>query len=132
MLSAPRLPPFNLTNSQTARIATRTQAKSLEPERIVLVVGHGADQVRERVTAEENDPRIAFVVQEPRKGTGHAVLCALPEIGEKVALAVATYRRQFRITATRPSAATGAVGKVNVGLKPPLATAGLSFDGPVR
>ena len=57
------------------------QAKSLEPERIVLVVGHGAGLVQERVTSEEADPRIAFVVQEQRKGTGHAVLTALPRIG---------------------------------------------------
>ena len=56
----------------------------------------------------------------------------LPEIGENVAAAVERYRQQFRITANRPAGATGDVGKVNVGVKPPLVTAGLSFDGPVR
>ena len=45
--------------------------------------------------------------------------------------AVARHRRQFRITATRPAAATGSVGKVNVAVNAPLAPAGLSFDGPV-
>jgi hypothetical protein len=49
-----------------------------------------------------------------------------------VAADVARHRRQFRITATRPANFTGAIGKVDVGVKPPFATAGLSFDGPVR
>jgi hypothetical protein len=56
----------------------------------------------------------------------------LPEIGEAVATSVERYRQQFRITADRPATATGAIGKVTVGVKSPLATAGLSFDGPVR
>jgi hypothetical protein len=56
----------------------------------------------------------------------------LPEIGALVASDVARYRRQFRITAERPANATGQVGKVDVGVTPPLRTAGLSFDGPVR
>lgn len=56
----------------------------------------------------------------------------LPEIGKAVATDVARYRRQFRITAERPTGATGQVGKVDVGVTPPLKTSGLSFDGPVR
>jgi hypothetical protein len=56
----------------------------------------------------------------------------LPEIGRKVTAEVERHRQQFRITANRPAGATGTVGKVNVGVKAPLVTAGLSFDGPVR
>jgi hypothetical protein len=56
----------------------------------------------------------------------------LPEIGRSVAAVVERDRRQFRVTANRPAGATGNVGKVNVGVKSPLVTAGLSFDGPVR
>jgi hypothetical protein len=56
----------------------------------------------------------------------------LPEIGKKVTAEVERHRQQFRITANRPPGATGTVGKVNVGVKAPLVTAGLSFDGPVR
>ena len=55
----------------------------------------------------------------------------LPEIGRTVAAAVERHRQQFRISANRPAGATGDVGKVNVGVKSPLVTAGLSFDGPV-
>jgi hypothetical protein len=56
----------------------------------------------------------------------------LPEIGRKVAAAVERHRQQFRITADRPAGASGDLGKVNVRMKSPLVTAGLSFDGPVR
>ena len=37
-------------------------------QRVVLVIGHGADQVREKITDCE------YVIQEPQLGTGHAVL----------------------------------------------------------
>jgi bifunctional UDP-N-acetylglucosamine pyrophosphorylase/glucosamine-1-phosphate N-acetyltransferase len=59
------------------------QARSLEPERIVLVVGHGAEAVEAAVRAEGDDPRLRFVLQAERKGTGHAVLQALPELGHQ-------------------------------------------------
>ncbi|MBD3678179.1 MAG: bifunctional UDP-N-acetylglucosamine diphosphorylase/glucosamine-1-phosphate N-acetyltransferase GlmU [Rhodobacteraceae bacterium] len=47
---------------------------ALEPERTVLVVGHGAEAVRK--AAEEIDPEIAIAVQEEQLGTAHAVLQA--------------------------------------------------------
>jgi bifunctional UDP-N-acetylglucosamine pyrophosphorylase/glucosamine-1-phosphate N-acetyltransferase len=43
--------------------------------RIVVVVGHGAEAVRAAFAA---DPELHFVVQEPQRGTGHAVQQALP------------------------------------------------------
>jgi bifunctional UDP-N-acetylglucosamine pyrophosphorylase/glucosamine-1-phosphate N-acetyltransferase len=61
------------------------QARALEPERIVVVVGHGADEVRAAVDAERlsdaDRARVRFVLQAERRGTGHAVLQALPELG---------------------------------------------------
>lgn len=56
------------------------QARSLDPERIVLVVGHGAEAVEAAARAEGDDSRLRFVLQAERKGTGHAVLQALPEL----------------------------------------------------
>lgn len=56
------------------------QAFGLEPERVLVVVGHGAGEVRAAV-AEEGFGRAACVVQEPQLGTGHAVAVALSEAG---------------------------------------------------
>jgi bifunctional N-acetylglucosamine-1-phosphate-uridyltransferase/glucosamine-1-phosphate-acetyltransferase GlmU-like protein len=50
----------------------------LEPERTVLVVGHGAEAVAE--AAREIDEHIAIAVQEEQKGTAHAVLAAAPAL----------------------------------------------------
>ncbi|MBN2358444.1 MAG: NTP transferase domain-containing protein [Deltaproteobacteria bacterium] len=50
-------------------------ARQLDPERIVLVVGHGAEQVRAACGA-----GVEYVMQEPQLGTGHAVQQALPHV----------------------------------------------------
>jgi bifunctional UDP-N-acetylglucosamine pyrophosphorylase/glucosamine-1-phosphate N-acetyltransferase len=49
-------------------------ARALSPTRLVVVVGHGADQVRQAVAADD----VAFAVQAEQLGTGHAVMQALP------------------------------------------------------
>lgn len=46
-------------------------ARSLEPERIVVVTGHGAEAVRAAVA--ETDPEARFAHQDEQRGTGHAV-----------------------------------------------------------
>lgn len=48
-----------------------SSAEALAPDRIVTVVGHDADQVRNHFAG-----RVTFAVQEPQRGTGHAVLVA--------------------------------------------------------
>ncbi len=50
----------------------------LEPERTVVVAGHGADAVRKVVT--DWDERAEVVLQAEQKGTGHAVAQALPAL----------------------------------------------------
>lgn len=52
--------------------------RELEPEKIVVVAGHGADQVRKAVTAFAPEAEIAL--QEEQLGTGHAVAQALPHL----------------------------------------------------
>ncbi|MBA1280476.1 bifunctional UDP-N-acetylglucosamine diphosphorylase/glucosamine-1-phosphate N-acetyltransferase GlmU [Stutzerimonas stutzeri] len=51
-------------------------ARGLEPKAIHVVIGHGAEQVRERLAADD----LNFVVQAEQLGTGHAVAQALPAL----------------------------------------------------
>jgi bifunctional UDP-N-acetylglucosamine pyrophosphorylase/glucosamine-1-phosphate N-acetyltransferase len=51
-------------------------ARQLDPQRIHVVIGHGADAVRERLAADD----LNFVLQDKQLGTGHAVAQAVPFI----------------------------------------------------
>ena len=51
-------------------------ARSLAPQTLCLVYGHGGDAVRTTLAA----PDLAWALQEPHLGTGHAVQQALPHL----------------------------------------------------
>ena len=53
-------------------------ARLLQPSKLVLVVGHAADQLRERFA----DDDIIFAEQSEQLGTGHAVMQALPYLDD--------------------------------------------------
>ena len=55
-------------------------ARALDPTRIIVVVGHGADAVRNRLDATD----LRWVTQSPQLGTGHAVQQAVPELEPSV------------------------------------------------
>jgi bifunctional UDP-N-acetylglucosamine pyrophosphorylase / glucosamine-1-phosphate N-acetyltransferase len=55
-------------------------ARTLSPTRLVVVIGHGAEKVRETVGA----PDVQFAVQDKQLGTGHAVQQALPLLDPSV------------------------------------------------
>ncbi len=58
-------------------------ARTLQAARICVVHGHGGELVRERLDA----PDLAWALQEPQLGTGHAVQQALPQLcGQGMAL----------------------------------------------
>jgi len=46
--------------------------KIVSPSDIYVIIGHEADQVRAAV----QDTGVQFVLQEPQRGTGHAIMCA--------------------------------------------------------
>ena len=53
------------------------QALALDPDRILVVVGHGAEAVEAALRAGPGGERITCIVQEPQNGTGHALqVCA--------------------------------------------------------
>ena len=51
-------------------------AKLLSPSRLAVVIGHGGESVASTI----NDPAITYATQSEQKGTGHAVMQALPSL----------------------------------------------------
>ena len=51
-------------------------ARQLQPQSMHVVIGHGAEVVRERLAADD----LNFVLQDKQLGTGHAVAQALPHL----------------------------------------------------
>lgn len=58
------------------------QALSLSADRVVLVVGHGADEVGVAAQDAAGDTPLEVVVQEPQLGTGHAVQVTASVLGD--------------------------------------------------
>jgi len=54
-------------------------ARTLSPSRLCVIYGHGGDQVPATFKA----PDLAFALQAPQLGTGHAVMQALPHLDEQ-------------------------------------------------
>lgn len=67
------------------------QARALDPERIVVVVGHGAERVREAVAREPGADRVRFALQAEQRGTGHAVQTAAAELASDPGTVVVLY-----------------------------------------
>jgi bifunctional UDP-N-acetylglucosamine pyrophosphorylase / glucosamine-1-phosphate N-acetyltransferase len=64
-------------------------AEALQPEHLVVVVGHGREQVAEHLAA--TAPEATIAVQDRQLGTGHAVACALEVLPELRGVVVVTY-----------------------------------------
>jgi bifunctional UDP-N-acetylglucosamine pyrophosphorylase / glucosamine-1-phosphate N-acetyltransferase len=64
-------------------------AQDLDPERLVVVVGHARDQVGAHATGVDPDARI--VIQDHQGGTGHAVRCVIETIGLIPGQVIVTY-----------------------------------------
>ena len=57
-------------------------ARQLQPQGIHVVIGHGAERVREQLSADD----LNFVLQDKQLGTGHAVAQALPALSAETVL----------------------------------------------
>ncbi|NYI71767.1 bifunctional UDP-N-acetylglucosamine pyrophosphorylase/glucosamine-1-phosphate N-acetyltransferase [Naumannella cuiyingiana] len=64
-------------------------AEGVRPERLMVVVGHLADQVTPHL--QEIAPEAATATQAEQRGTGHAVECGLAALGEITGEVVVTY-----------------------------------------
>ena len=52
--------------------------KNLLPQKVVIVTGHGATEVEDKVS--QFEPEVTFAKQKIQKGTGHAVSCAKSDL----------------------------------------------------
>ena len=59
-------------------------ANSLSPTRLVVVHGHGGEQVRQAVATRESSTGIRWALQSPQLGTGHAVAQAADRLDDGV------------------------------------------------
>ena len=66
-----------------------TTARELNPEKLIVVVGHGRDLVTAHLT--EHAPEARVVVQERTGGTGHAVRTVIEAVGVMPGTVVVTY-----------------------------------------
>ena len=64
-------------------------AERLDPEHLVVVVGHGRDRVAAHLS--EVAPKATIAVQDEQLGTGHAVQCALEGLPQLTGTVVVTY-----------------------------------------
>ncbi|MCP5267007.1 MAG: bifunctional UDP-N-acetylglucosamine diphosphorylase/glucosamine-1-phosphate N-acetyltransferase GlmU [Burkholderiaceae bacterium] len=55
-------------------------ARSLQPNRLVVIYGHGGEQVPTAMAADD----LRWALQAPQLGTGHAVMQAVPELDDSV------------------------------------------------
>lgn len=55
-------------------------ARSLNPERLIVVYGHGGEQVKKKIVGED----LVYVRQEPQLGTGHAVMQSISLLVDSV------------------------------------------------
>jgi len=67
------------------------QAQALAPQRILVVVGHQADEVRAEVAKHPVAAKLSCVAQEPQRGTGHALQVCLPALGKDPGRVVVLY-----------------------------------------
>jgi len=74
-------------------------ARSVEARKVVVVTGHGADQVEPALARLAGAINLEFVRQEPQLGTGHAVQTAAPSLDDDAMVLVLS----GDVPLTRPS-----------------------------
>ncbi len=94
-------------------------ARALSPRKIHVVIGHGADLVRQRLDADD----INWVMQTEQLGTGHAVAQALPHISDADQILVlygdVPLLREETLRTLSAQAGTQALGLLTVTMQDP-------------
>jgi len=93
-------------------------ATALEPEHIHVVVGSGADQVKEACRGYT----VNWVHQDERRGTGHAVMQAMPDVPDESAVLV--------LLGDHPLIPVSLLREMITETEPPLAMLTMELDDP--
>lgn len=93
-------------------------ATSLEPEQVHVVVGSGAEQVRQACSGYA----VTWVHQEERRGTGHAVMQAMPGIPDEATVLV--------LLGDHPLIPVSLLSEMITETNPPLAMLTMELDDP--
>ena len=67
------------------------QAHALGAARVIVVVGHQAEEVRAAIAKHPDGARVECVTQKPQRGTGHALQVCLPILGNDPGRVVVLY-----------------------------------------
>lgn len=93
-------------------------AIALNPERVHVVVGSGAEQVRDECGNQD----VNWILQEERKGTGHAVMQVMPDIEDDASVLV--------LLADHPLIPAAVLAEMSVDPEIPLAVLTMKLDDP--
>ncbi len=95
------------------------RARALSPQRIIVIYGHGGDAVPRALAGDD----LVWALQSPQRGTGHAVMQALPHLIDAVPTLVLYGDVPLTAPATLEQlvgpAASGALGLLTVELDDP-------------
>jgi bifunctional UDP-N-acetylglucosamine pyrophosphorylase/glucosamine-1-phosphate N-acetyltransferase len=93
-------------------------AIALSPEQVHVVVGSGAEQVREKCQGYD----VNWILQQERKGTGHAVMQAMPGISGEASVLV--------LLADHPLIPAAVLAEMSVNREAPLAVLTMQLEDP--
>jgi bifunctional UDP-N-acetylglucosamine pyrophosphorylase / glucosamine-1-phosphate N-acetyltransferase len=90
-------------------------AQKLGPKRLVVVIGHGAESVRQHFAEQAAGQKVEFALQEQQLGTGHAVAQAMPLLADSSSTLI-LYGDVPLIRPDTLQSLLGAAGETEVGL----------------
>ena len=108
------------------------EARSLQAERVIVVVGEGAPEVERVLRAEEDAHGLRFVLQAERRGTGHAVQTAAAQLAAAPGPVVILYGDMPLLSEASLAALVEAQGRSGAALLTALPAAPRGFGRIVR
>jgi len=81
-MRSPKAKVLHMLNGRPMVVHVIETARCVTEDHIILVIGKQAEEVRQIVAREFEE--ICFALQKEQLGTGHAAMCALPQLSQKI------------------------------------------------